>query len=220
MRMGEYAVDEYRGTGLLQVIAILIILGLLSVVAIPRYIETRENRQREVQEAEAHGYIRALHNVLTLNTANHYLRGEEWVEDGEELMGLLKRAGSCLMVCAMGITSGPTKERASCGNSKRRPTDCLPRSGESNRGPPRRPGIWSRSIKPRKHPLQNPEPYNQKESDRRISFTGRVLQWSRPSCVDSPASPPYTFDRIYKCVHCFALRRDDIYLVEAKVDGF
>ena len=90
MRMGEHAVGEYEGTGLLQVIAILIILGLLSVVAIPRYIETREDRQREAQEAEAHGYIRALHNVLTLNTANHYLRGEEWVEDGEKLMRLLE----------------------------------------------------------------------------------------------------------------------------------
>jgi len=90
MRMNEHAVGEYRGTGLLQVIAILIILGLLSVVAIPRYIETREDRRREAQEAEARGYIRALHNVLTLNTANHYLRGVEWVEDGEELMGLLE----------------------------------------------------------------------------------------------------------------------------------
>ncbi|MGW8323751.1 MAG: hypothetical protein ACWGSD_19580, partial [Thermodesulfobacteriota bacterium] len=38
----------------------------------------------------ARGYIRALHNVLTLNTANHYLRGVEWVGDGEELMGLLE----------------------------------------------------------------------------------------------------------------------------------
>ena len=85
MTMGEHAVGEYKGTGLLQVMAILIILGLLSVVAIPRSIETREDRQREAQEAEAHGYIRALHNVLTLNTANHYLRGVEWVEDGRSM---------------------------------------------------------------------------------------------------------------------------------------
>ena len=91
MRMGEHAVGEYEGTGLLQVISILIILGLLSVVAIPRYIETREDRQRVAQEAEAHGYIRALHNVLTLNTANHNLRGVEWVVDGQELMGLLEK---------------------------------------------------------------------------------------------------------------------------------
>jgi hypothetical protein len=90
MTTGEHAVGEYKGTGLLQVIAILIILGLLSVVAIPRYIETREDRLREAQEAEAHGYVRALHNVLAHNTANHYLRGVEWVEDGEELMRLLE----------------------------------------------------------------------------------------------------------------------------------
>jgi hypothetical protein len=88
MTMSEHAVGEYKGTGLLQVIAILIVLGLLSIVAIPRYIETREDRQRE---AQVHGYIRALHNVLTLNTANHYLRGAKWVEDGEKLMGLLER---------------------------------------------------------------------------------------------------------------------------------
>lgn len=90
MTMGEHAVGEYRETGLLQVIAILIVLGLLSVVAIPRYIETREDRRREAQEAEAHGYIRGLHNVLTLHTANHYLQGVEWVGDGEELMRLLE----------------------------------------------------------------------------------------------------------------------------------
>jgi hypothetical protein len=90
MRMGEDGAGEYRGTGLLQVLAILIILGLLSVVAIPRYIETKNDRQREAQEAEAHGFIRSLHQVLTVNTADHYLRGVEWVEDGEELMGLLE----------------------------------------------------------------------------------------------------------------------------------
>ena len=90
MRMGEQAVGEYSGMGLLQVLVVLIILGLLSVVAIPRYIETRQERQREAEEAEAHGYIRALHSVLTLNTSNHYLRGTEWVEDGEALMELLQ----------------------------------------------------------------------------------------------------------------------------------
>lgn len=90
MRMDEHAVGEYSGTGLLQALSVLIILGLLSVVAIPRYIETRSEREREAEEAEAHGYIRALHNVLTLNTANHYLRGAEWVEDGEALMELLE----------------------------------------------------------------------------------------------------------------------------------
>ncbi len=90
MRMGEYAVGGYKETTLLQIVAILIVLGLLSVVAIPRYIETKKDRQREAEEAQTHGYIRALHSVLTLNTANHYLRGVEWVEDGEKLMGLLE----------------------------------------------------------------------------------------------------------------------------------
>jgi len=73
-----------------QLITILIILGLLSVVAIPRYIGIGRDEQREAQEGAAHGYIRALNNVLTVHMSNHYLRGEEWVEDGEELMELLQ----------------------------------------------------------------------------------------------------------------------------------
>lgn len=90
MRTGEYAVDEYRGIPLIQLIAILVILGLLSVVAIPRYIDTRNDRHQEAREVAAHSYMRALHSALTVNTANHYLRGAEWVDDGEKLMGLLE----------------------------------------------------------------------------------------------------------------------------------
>lgn len=91
MRTGEYAVDEYKGFPLVQLMAILIVLGLLSVVAIPRYIDTQQDRHQEAREVAAHSYIRALHSVLTVNTANHYLRGTEWVENGEELMGLLEQ---------------------------------------------------------------------------------------------------------------------------------
>jgi hypothetical protein len=87
MSTGQYAVGENRG---LQVLTILIIVGLLAVVAIPRYIDTRRDMQREAQVTVAHNYIRALHSALTVNTANHYLRGTEWVEDGEELMERLE----------------------------------------------------------------------------------------------------------------------------------
>ena len=89
IRMGDVAAGEYRGSTLLQIISILIVLGLLSVVAIPRYIETKRDRQRAVDAAEARGFIRNLHSALTANAANHYFRGTAWVESGEELMGLL-----------------------------------------------------------------------------------------------------------------------------------
>ncbi len=90
MRMGEISADEYRSTALLQILAILIILGLLLVVAIPRFVDTRRDRLQEAEEAEAHSFMRALHGVLTVNTANHYLRGVKWVQNGETLMGLLE----------------------------------------------------------------------------------------------------------------------------------
>lgn len=87
MRMGEQVLGDTRG---LQLITILIILGLLSVVALPRYLDFRSDRQREVEEVAANSYIRALHSVLAVNVANHHLRGAAWVDDGEELMKLLE----------------------------------------------------------------------------------------------------------------------------------
>ncbi len=89
IRMGGYAAEEYEGSALLQILSIVIVLGLLSVVAIPRYIETKHERQRAAEAAEARGFIRSLHSVLTANTADHYLRGTAWVQNGEELMALL-----------------------------------------------------------------------------------------------------------------------------------
>lgn len=86
MRMEEGSGGEYRGFSVTQMVVIVIILGLLSVVAVPRFVDMRRDRQREAGEEAAHGYIRALHGVLTVQVANHYLRGAKWVEDGEELM--------------------------------------------------------------------------------------------------------------------------------------
>jgi len=80
-------VGENRG---FQILTILIIVGLLSVVAIPRYIDTRRDVKREARMTVAHNYIRALHSALAVNTANHYLRGAEWVDDGVELMERLE----------------------------------------------------------------------------------------------------------------------------------
>jgi hypothetical protein len=87
MNTGQYAVGENRG---FQILAILIIVGLLSVIAIPRYIDTRRDMRLEARVTVAHNYIRALHSALAVNTANHYLRGAEWVESGEELMERLE----------------------------------------------------------------------------------------------------------------------------------
>ena len=90
MRTGEYVLGDSRG---LQLLTLLIILGLLSVVAIPRYMDFRRDRQREAEEVAAHSYIRALNSVLTVNVANHYLRGAAWVDNGEDLMELLGEEG-------------------------------------------------------------------------------------------------------------------------------
>jgi type II secretory pathway pseudopilin PulG len=87
MSREEYAVGENWG---LPFVTVLLILGLLSVVAIPRYMDLRRENQREAEEVAAHGYIRSLHSALTVHIANHHLTGAEWVEDGEALMALLE----------------------------------------------------------------------------------------------------------------------------------
>jgi hypothetical protein len=90
MRAGEHAVGEYMGSTMTQIVAILIALSLLSVVAIPRYMEEKRAREQEARVAEAHEFMRALHVALSLHVAGHYLRGTEWVRNGEELMELLE----------------------------------------------------------------------------------------------------------------------------------
>ncbi|MEW6443847.1 MAG: prepilin-type N-terminal cleavage/methylation domain-containing protein [bacterium] len=79
-----------KGFTLIELVMIIVILGILSVVAIPRYL----NMQSEAKEAAAKGYIGALNSALTIHVADHYLRGTAWVADGAALMNLLESGSS------------------------------------------------------------------------------------------------------------------------------
>lgn len=75
-----------QGFTLIELVMILLILVILSVVAVPRYIHI----QREVQESAAQEFMCGLNSALAAHIGDHYVQGTEWVESGEELMGLLK----------------------------------------------------------------------------------------------------------------------------------
>ena len=75
-----------QGFTLIELVMILLILVVLSVVAVPRYI----NIQREVQESGAQEFVCGLNGSLASHIGDHYVQGTEWVKSGEELMGLMK----------------------------------------------------------------------------------------------------------------------------------
>jgi MSHA pilin protein MshA len=75
-----------QGFTLIELVMILLILVILSVVAVPRYI----NIQREVQESGAQEFMCKLNSDLAAHIGEHYVKGTEWVKNGEELMGLSK----------------------------------------------------------------------------------------------------------------------------------
>ena len=77
---------QRQGFTLIELVMILLILVILSVVAVPRYI----NIQREVQEANALEFMYRLNGALAAHISEHYVEGAEWVKNGEELMGLMK----------------------------------------------------------------------------------------------------------------------------------
>lgn len=79
-----------KGFTLIELVMIIVILGILSVVAIPRYI----NMQQEASEAAAGGYIGAVNSALVTHIADHYLKGTAWVRDGEAAMALLEEGST------------------------------------------------------------------------------------------------------------------------------
>lgn len=74
-----------QGFTLIELLMILLVLVILSVVAVPRYIDI----QREVQEAGAQEFMCRLNGALAAHTADHYMQGTEWVRNGDELMALI-----------------------------------------------------------------------------------------------------------------------------------
>ena len=78
-----------KGFSLIELVMIIVILGILAVVAIPRHVDNRQEAYRETKEMAAIKYVGSLHDALAVHVADHYLRGTEWVETGEDVIKLL-----------------------------------------------------------------------------------------------------------------------------------
>jgi len=70
----------------IEMIMIVVILGILAVVAVPRYI----TMQNDARAAAAEAYIGTLNSALSSHATDHYLRGIAWVKNGREAMALLR----------------------------------------------------------------------------------------------------------------------------------
>lgn len=78
-----------RGFTLIELVMIIVILGILTVVAIPKYIDMRE---RALQSAGM-GIVGAMQSALSAHIADHHLRGTEWVKNGKQVMEQLLEDG-------------------------------------------------------------------------------------------------------------------------------
>jgi len=81
---------DRRGFTLIELVMIIVILGLLAIVAVPRYIDLRE---RALQSAGL-GCVSAMQSALSLHIADHHLKGTPWVKSGQQLMDELMEESS------------------------------------------------------------------------------------------------------------------------------
>jgi len=81
--------DE-KGFTMIELVMVIVILGVMSIVAIPKYIDM----QKEALMAAGDGCLGAMQSALVIHQADHYLRGTPWVKNGQELMDKLMSESS------------------------------------------------------------------------------------------------------------------------------
>ncbi len=74
---------KQKGFTLIELVAVIVILGALAVVALPRFV----NLQDEAQQAAAEGVAGALSAGFALNYADYLAEGDDFVQVNSDLTG-------------------------------------------------------------------------------------------------------------------------------------